>query len=153
MRFAILGLLVSASAFATEYEPRKFKYTQFSDRMGNQSYYDCEDVRRNVISSLKALGATDLNVNCYGGLNTFGGYHTPNSISAKFSVPVSLTAETARKTTVNFRPQDAFYPACDLNVGILEEMLPLFPNVTVVTANNFCFDGRTRWNYSLEVLR
>lgn len=145
---ALLAFVLTSSAFAGEYVSRKFSYSHFTGGL-NQTFYNCSVVEDIVEAHLASLGAVNARVTCSGGIENWGGtwQYFPVSVRAKFDAPVASggTVENRRLASVSGNEN------CELNVGILNQLLPLFPAVTVRSGTRSCMDNRSRWAYDITV--
>jgi hypothetical protein len=144
MRALLFGLLLTSSAFAS----------QFSMSLGGmgggwtQTYYNCDSLQDLVAADLAKLGATATNVNCSGGLDTWGQMPPmPAFVTASFDAPVS-TGTTTRTVSLRSRMDDS----CAAHVSTFDNALPLFSNIKVLSRSSSCDSGRFgRWAYDLEI--
>lgn len=150
MRFVtLIALLISAQAFATEYVSRQFKFFFDGRNLGYTTYYTCDAARSALESHLKTLGAQDMHVRCNGGLENWGStwQYTALSLNATFTAPQTMDA--SRTDTVRLRSRGN--EGCDLNVGMLKKLIPMFPDVTVANSRTNCFNSNSPWSYTLNI--
>ncbi len=145
---AILAFVLTSSAFAGEYVSRKFSYSHFTSGW-NQTYYNCSAVEDMVEAHLAALGATNARVNCSGGIQDMGGQwqYFPVNVTARFDAAVPSGGSVESRTLKSVGGNEN----CELNVGVLNKLLPLFPAVTVTRGTKSCSDNRSRWSYDITV--
>lgn len=144
MKTALLSaLLVSSSAFAAN-----INFTYFGNEGGRQSYYACDYAQYQTESYLELLGATNIDVTCFGGIQPWGSVQ-PVSIRASYDLPV-VTGQSVE--TVELKG-DSFNPACGINVRIIKEILKTMTNVEVVKKQDSCAFATTNYYYKLNIAR
>ena len=150
MRFvAFIALILSSVAFAGEYAPRKLSMSFFGDGL-NRIHYRCEVAKDLVMVHLENLGATNIKLNCAGGLEDWGPSRmlTPMHISAKFDVPVATSNDAVETVVIK---SQSFNEDCFLNTQFLNQALPLFPAAKVVKKQASCMNNYSRWSYTVEL--
>ncbi|MBA2403660.1 MAG: hypothetical protein H0V66_02730 [Bdellovibrionales bacterium] len=144
MKTTILAtLLLSSTAFATN-----ISFTYFGNEGGRQSYYACSYAEDQTISYLELLGATNIDVTCYGGISN-GWSMQPVSVRASYNLPV-VTGSIVETVTIE---GDTFNPACGLNVRILKEVLKTFSNIEVLKKSDACAFAHSNYYYKLNIAR
>lgn len=147
----LLSLLVSATAFASEYTASSLKFSFFGDNMGNRIYMRCDSAKKIVEARLADLGAQNVTVKCAGGLETWSTSTVliPVNLSAKFDVPAVQENPTVK--TVVITAGRAAHEDCHFNTQFMKKALPLFPASKVVKSRNTCSTNESRWSYTVEV--
>lgn len=138
----ICALALSANVFAAG-----FSFTYFGNEGGRQSFYACDYVEYQTEQYLELLGATDIDVSCFGGIQPWG--VQPVSINAKFTLPV-VTGSGVEEVKIE---GDTWNPACGVNVRIMKEILNVFTNVEVVKKSDACAFANSNYYYKLNVAR
>lgn len=141
MMILLATLLISASAFAAQ-----VSFTYFGNEGGNQHFYACSYAEDQTYSHLEALGATNIDVSCFGGIQSTWVIQ-PVSLRATYDLPV-VTGAGTQKVKIK---GDSFNPACGLNVRIMKEILKTFTNVTVVKKSDSCAFAQSNYYYNLDV--
>ena len=105
---ALVLTLISSSAFAVGYQSVNTSYTIFSNVGGNNVYYNCDSVERNVENLLEEMGARNISVRCTGGLDRWGRMSTSAFVRASFealsySMPNDGTHFAVEKVSINER--------------------------------------------------
>ncbi len=149
MRLMTVALLfVSLSASAGEYVSRSFSMS-LGGSGWNTTYYNCDALEDLVEGHLEKLGASNIHVSCFGGLEQWGNRWNPSpaSVTARFDAPVR-SGTSSQTLTLKSRMGDS----CDAHVATLDRALPLFPGVKVLSRTAQCSGGRTdRWAYSVSI--
>lgn len=149
MKTLSLFILLTSLAQATEYVKKEIDFTYVGNNGSSSTYYSCDYARDQLERHLQSLGAQKIDVSCSGGLDRW--MTMPVSLYGSIEVPTGLTAENARATTKILKPASAFDTACDFNVKLLDTIIPLFDNVTLVNKRGVCFNNRSRWSYELTL--
>lgn len=101
----------------------------------NHSFYACSYVERMSENFAKKLGATNISVDCDGGLP----YHTWVSAEITFTTP-EHSEPIVSKLRVN--------EACQFNKELIEKLLPAF-SPTEVKRKGFCSDSNGKLRYTV----
>ena len=147
--FTMLMMIVSLSAFATEYEKKTFSHTDFGNDGFSRNYYSCSFAEAALNSHLVKLGAININTKCSGGIEPWGAT-LPVSLRATFEAP-KAGQDFSRTESVRIVSQTRSDSACFFNTKVLNKLLPMFPNVVVNSQRARCSDNSSRWNYDLQV--
>lgn len=139
---ASLAIIFSFSAASAE----KFSFTYFGNEGWGQTYYACDYVEAQTEKVLEMFGATEISVNCFGGIDF--GRVSPVSISATFEAPVLMGNEAP--AMVKYQG-DSFNPACGVNVAIVKAALPKFSNVKVLKKSDSCAFASSNFSYEFEI--
>ncbi len=101
------------------------------------SFYSCDYVRHLTRVTLQQLGATNIQVQCDGGLP----YESSNSVTASFSTkqPAPTGIKTALVGTVSNVALVA-HDSCDLNLQIYESVIKHF-HIYSQQEDNTCWDS------------
>ncbi len=145
----IAATLMFLSFNAFSFETVRFSYTDFGNDGFSRNYYSCDFAEAALESHLELLGASNISVSCFGGIQSWG--VTPVSLSASFDVPTATAENHTRMTQVRLESADRFETACFFHTKLLTQLLKLFPNAVTRAKRTSCFDNRTRWNYDLNV--
>ena len=142
---AVLCALSLSAVAATE----TVKFSHNGIETWGRSYFSCDTVEAQTERALKALGATQINVDCTGGIRP-GQMWLPVSVTASFEVAALQGNETAVTKTIKSRPGQE---SCSMNVLIMKSVLPKFSNVTVLEKRDRCSSPNTRWSYTVSILQ
>ncbi len=147
--FSILTLLVSLSAFATEYEKKTFNYTDFGNDGFSRNYYACSFAEAALNDHLVQLGAINVRTSCFGGIESWG-MTTPVSLRATFEAP-KAGQDFSRTQRVLITSRSRGNSSCFFHTKLLRKLLPSFANVLVSAQRTTCSDNNSSWNYDLQV--
>ena len=136
----LLGTVLSTSAFAASIN---FTYSGFEN--GRNSYYSCDYAESQTEFHLETLGATNIDVTCFGGITPFS--IQPVSIRAKFDLP-EVTGESSDVVEIE---GDTWNPACGLNTTIINNILKKMKNVKVLKKRDSCAFATTNYYYKLDI--
>ena len=149
MRFMIAMCLIvsSLSVFGNELVSRKFSFTYFGSDIGSRTYYNCDSAEDIMRDRLVELGAQNVRVSCFGGIENWGGRWnaTPVSLTARFMVPGSRA--NAQRIVLK---SDRFESNCDFNVQLMNKLLKSLPNARMVSRKSSCRGGRGNWSYTVD---
>ena len=149
MRFiAIAALLIAFNASAVEFVTKTFKHTDSGIDGFSRNYYNCDWAEKTVESHLEKLGASNITVNCTGGIEhdiSWGMW--PVSIVAKFDVP----ADRTMTENVVLKSSNRADSACYFHTKLLNKLLATLVHVTVNSKKTNCMDNSSRWSYDLSV--
>lgn len=137
------ALLISSSTFAAG-----FSFTYFGNEGGNQSFYACSYVEDQAEAYLELLGATNIDVTCFGGIQPWGSAQ-PVSIRAKYNLP-EVTGQNVETVEIE---GDTWNPSCGINVRLMKEILKTFSNVEVVKKQDSCAFVTSNYYYKLNIAR
>jgi hypothetical protein len=117
-----------------------------------QVYYSCDEVQERATELLQTLGASQVNVDCEGGINPFGIYSAPhvtlNFDSVQASKPsASATGVTAHFTTIQLRGTQG----CDLTHQILEQVKGSF-DIQSLVGDSSCMSPDSPYSMTITVL-
>lgn len=143
MKTLLAGIALSLS-FGAFAESVSFSYSGMET--WGQSFYSCDYVQTQTEHVLEIFGATDVHVNCFGGVEF--GRMSPVSVNATFELPI-LNGAVERLSIKG----DRWTPSCGVNVAIIKNLLPVFTNVTVLSKNDSCMNERSNYSYQLEIAR
>lgn len=138
----LFALLMSVSSFAAT-----VSFTYFGNEGGRQSYYACDYVESQAVSYLELLGATNVDVSCFGGINPWS--VQPVSLKATFDLP-EVTGSSVETVEIK---GDTWNPACGINVRMIKEFLKVFTNVEVLKKSDSCAFANTNYYYKLNIAR
>lgn len=139
--FMVLGLLISSlNAFSAE---EKFVVSHILP--GGYVYYDCDVVEDRTVDMLEALGATDINVRCTGGLDKWNPqFSTSARVKTSFEVPAE-----GELTTVELKG----WQGCYLATTIFENVVENFAVENLDVSNCSTFRPHGKWDISFDVLK
>lgn len=141
---AVAVALFSVAALARE----SVNITHYGQNGRNRSYYACSYAESQTEAFLKVFGASNIDVRCFGGIQSFG-MPQPVSIRASFDLP-EVTTSVVEAIRVE---GDRFSPACGLNVQIVNALLKVFPNIEVVKKSSSCAFTTSNYYYDLLITR
>lgn len=149
MRLMIAMCLIvsSLSAFGSELVSRKFSFTYFGSDVGSRTFYSCDSAEDMLRDRLVELGAQNVRVSCFGGIENWGGTWnaTPVSLTARFMVP-GTRANAQRLVIMG----DRFNSNCDFNVQMMNKLLKNLPNARMVSRKSSCRGARGSWSYTVD---
>jgi len=140
----IVSMLLSVAAFAA---PQEVTVSYWGHEGGNEHYYSCDLARATAESHLVKLGATEIEVNCSGGIQPSGSMQAIY-LNATFNTPD--VGDRYVEEVIEIRG-DAFNPACGLNVAIIRQFLKVFSNVEVLKKTDSCAFQGSNFFYQLNV--
>jgi hypothetical protein len=143
----LLALTLCSLSFAA-IASETVSFTHFGNGGGNQSYYACDYAQSQTENFLSVLGATNIDVSCSGGIQSWGSAQ-PVSIRARFDLPAVVT-NTVESVEVE---GDTWSPACGLNVQIVNSIVKKFSNVQVVKKSDACAFVSSNYYYLLNITR
>ncbi len=143
--FTVLALVLSVSAFAAD---NKVSFGYSGHEGWGTSYYSCDYVEAQTEKVLELFGATDVSVQCSGGIQM--GTMWPVSVTARFNSPVLSGRDMAEVVKLK---GDNWNPACGLNVTIVKSLLPSFKNVSVVKKSDSCAFSNSNYSYEFAIVR
>jgi hypothetical protein len=119
-----------------------FSYFNFN------AYYSCSYVEGVAYKILADLGATDVEVDCQGGLpDTTGNWVTTRFLSAR-ETTADKSTRTAKAVDVGIELRES----CDLHDTIVREVAKGF-DVKAFSKKGVCWDSAGNASYKLKVLR
>jgi hypothetical protein len=142
---SLVVLLFSLSAFAGD---QKVTFTYLGNQGGMQSYYACSFVEERAHNWLELFGATDIEVHCSGGLETWS--TGPIRVSATFNLPVLSGREVAEVVSVR---GDFRNSACGLNTQMVKNFLKVFSNIEVLKKQDSCAFPGSNYSYEFSIVR
>ena len=143
----LLALTLCSLSFAA-LARENVSFTHWGNSGGNQSYYACDYAQSQTENFLDLLGATDIDVSCTGGIQSWG-MAQPVTVRAAFDLPV-VTTNTVEAVQVQ---GDRWSPACGLNVQIVTSMIKVFSNVQIVKKSDSCAFTSSNYFYLLNITR
>lgn len=143
MKTLLAGIALSLS-FGAFAESVSFSYSGIET--WGRSYYSCDYVQAQTEHYLDVFGATNVRVNCFGGFEM--GRISPVSVDATFELPILNGAVERVKIK-----GDQWVPSCGINVAIINNLLPVFTNVTVLSKKDSCSNERSNYSYEFEIAR
>lgn len=141
----VLSLVLSVSAVAGEVV--SFGYSGYEG--WGRSYYSCDYVEAQTEKVLEMFGATEIDVNCSGGIS-YGQIWMPVSVRAEFTAPV--VSETSTTTVTKYKG-DTWNPSCGINVAIVKNLLPKFANVQVLKKSDSCAFQSSNFEYTFSITK
>ncbi|MBY0517623.1 MAG: hypothetical protein K2P81_11975 [Bacteriovoracaceae bacterium] len=146
----LISLLALVFCFqAAAFETVRFNYTDFGNDGFSRNYYSCSFAEATLESHLETLGASNISVNCFGGIESWG--VSPVSLSATFDVPTATAANHTRANAVKIQSSNRFEQSCFFNTKLLKELVKVFPNVENRSTRQSCFDNSSRWSWDVTV--
>jgi len=140
MKFvALLLLITTTNVFASEVF--SFYYSGFEGR--NRVFLSCDYAEDTTYSVLEKLGAVDIEVNCYGGINT--GSMQPVSIRASYT-KLNQT-QSGDILTINSNSGNCFF-----DTKLIDNLLRNFPEYKIISRRRHCFSSTDSYQYNLETL-
>lgn len=143
----LLALIASVFTLTAFAHNETVSFTHNGIETWGRVYYACSYVESQTKSHLEALGATNIDVDCRGGIEWDRMW--PVSVTATFDAPALQGNEVAVVKTIKSRPGNE---SCSINVLIMKTILPKFGNVSVLEKRDRCSGPNTRWSYKLNVL-
>jgi hypothetical protein len=143
----LLALTLCSLSFAA-LASETVSFTHFGNGGGRQSYYACDYAQSQTETFLSVLGATNIDVSCTGGIQSWGSAQ-PVSIRATFDLPAVVT-NTVESVEVE---GDTWSPSCGLNVQIVNSIVKKFSNVQVVKKSDACAFASSNYYYLLNITR
>jgi hypothetical protein len=144
MPYLMILLALSLNALA---QSVNVSFTYFGNEGNRQSYYACSYVENQAEKYLELLGATDIDVQCFGGINP--SWVAPVSLDASFEVP-QLSGSEGEIVEIK---GDHWNPSCGINVRMIREFLKKFPHVKVLKKDDHCAFSSSNYYYQLEIPR
>lgn len=117
-----------------------------------QVFYSCDEIESRATELLQTLGATQINVDCQGGIDPFGSYSEPHVSLSFNSLQTSKPAVTAPAVSAQFttvRLQGA--EGCDLTQQLLGQVKGLF-DVQSMTGDTSCMSADSPYSLTLTIL-
>jgi hypothetical protein len=143
----VIALAIALTSFATlARETVSFSHSGLEG--WGVSYYSCDYVEARTEQVLEMFGATQVQVDCSGGIEF--GRMSPVMVTASFEAPALVGTEVAQ--TVKYRG-DVWNPSCGINVKIVKSVLPKFSNVTVVKKSDSCAFQNTNYSYEFSIVK
>lgn len=142
----LAAMALSLNSFAADVN---VSFTHWGNNSGNQSYYACSYVEDQAHMYLDLFGATDVQVNCTGGIQN-SWYMQPVSVRASFNLPILSGTELVENVTIK---GDAFRPACALNVQMIREFLKVMPHISVIKKSDSCAFFSSNYFFELAIQR
>lgn len=139
---ALLASVVLSLSLSTFAESISISYSGMES--WGQTYYSCAYVEARTKQVLERLMAYNIRVDCFGGIEN--GRMSPVSLEASFDVP----HDTGISGYISLRG-DQQNPACGLNVAIINNVLPKFPFVKVVSKDDRCASPRSNYKFDLAL--
>jgi hypothetical protein len=143
----ILALILCSLSFAAIARETVY-FTHFGNGGRTQSYYACDYAKSQTEKFISVLGATNIDVSCFGGIQAWG-LAQPVSIHAQFDLPTVVT-NTVESVEVE---GDTWSPGCGLNVQIVNTIVKMFSNVQVVKKSDACAFTSSNYYYLLNITR
>ncbi len=141
---ALLAMVLSFNVLAVE-----FSHTDFGNDGFSRHYYSCDFAEAALEGHLEALGATQIDVSCSGGIESWGVF--PVTLQARFDLPNATRENHTRATALRLKASSRFNEACFFHTKLLNKLLKVTSNVEVNSRSAHCVDNRSRWSYSVTV--
>lgn len=113
----------------------------------NRSSYHCDFIRAETIAMLRHLGATDIDVECEGGLP----YRGRNEITARFISVRQTTNDKSTRMATMTPVMFNFSTSCDLHDVLVQNILTGFDTFDYV-AEGSCRGSRGALSYQFKTL-
>jgi hypothetical protein len=118
----------------------------------DQVFYSCDEVQASATQLLQTLGATQVNVDCEGGINPFGSYSAPHLTLRFDSVQASQPSTAATGVSAHFATvQLRGTQGCDLTHQILEQVKGSF-DIQSLTGDSSCISPDSPYSMTITVL-
>lgn len=130
--FAVALIGFAGLAHASEQKSFNFDYSS------NQSFFACSYVEGQASKVLTTLGAENVKMNCYGGIQY--GQWLPVALSATFTI------EEKGARTVVLRGRDA----CDMNVKLIKTILTTVDH-EVLSSSYSCWGSTGQYKFEIAL--
>ncbi|GEM_PF-6532437 len=132
----------SFTAFSAEQEVQFIYYGTEEDY---EAYYACSYASDQADIYLKSMGATDIKIDCKGGLRGPYDWHDPLKLVASFNyAPLSQEVEIK---------SDHLFTACAMNTRMIKEFVKVIPGVSILEKRDKCGHPRNPFYFKLLINR
>lgn len=136
----------SASESASKPASERFFFTFTGNWSGNYTMVSCDYAEYVAQDFMRKLGATNVSVNCSGGIQPYGVY--PINLNVNYDAVV--LGERTRVRTIDIDSQ-VWNSNCVFDTRLMRTLLREFKNVKPVSQFDSCFQSDSRYSYRLDV--